>query len=441
MSILDRITDRLGEIQKEMLRDRHPYLTAEASGFSRKWVLKQNGFGCRPVKAQASISMAKNPPPLPGSPPPAAKVPPTPPSGPAPPSQAIPASSTVATAHGDERHATEDCPQPPPFDMLEIPDGMDAMGFGYAAKCARRWFSGPAHVIADKSKAIVQPAFVDDRTFKLEWIRKFGKVRKRYDLLLSTNRKPTDEENIYNAAAQAAALEKLRGFMSQSKHKFSGALDTLAACGNDRQLLHQRFQFQLAAVSMPDVLGNYSTAMNDLAASLANFNLYAAIARARIKTAQYNRYDTHPWRQCVHSSVEITHIYVYVKDVYSFNDRTGSSISQYLGHWNRQGVIVTVDAALAEQISKLDELLEHERDNVPRWYVPPIPANLDKPVDVKSSLRKADVFYPVRNRDFQGWRNLKGRGGDFVIFSDLERIELPKPIVLDLGETCWEYQR
>jgi len=62
MSIIERIADRLGEIQKEMLRDRHPYLSAEPVGFGRKWVLKQNGFGCRPVKAQASISMAKNPP-------------------------------------------------------------------------------------------------------------------------------------------------------------------------------------------------------------------------------------------------------------------------------------------------------------------------------------------------------------------------------------------
>ena len=441
MSILERIADRLGEIQKEMLRDRHPFLTAESAGFSRKWVLKENGLGCRPVKAQAAISMAKNPPPLPGSPPPAAKAPSTLPANSESPSKATPASPTVASALAGEPDSTEDCPQPPPFDMLEIPDGMDAMGFSYAARCARRWFNGSAHVIADKSKAIVQPAFVDDSSCKLQWVLKFGKVRRRYDQLLATNLKSTTPENIYNDAARNDLGKNLQHFMVQSKHQFSGVLDTLAACGNDKQLLHQRFQFQRVVVSVPDVLGNHTTVMNDLAASLANFHLYAAVATAKISRTQYNRYDTHPWRQCVRASVEITHIYVYVKDVYSFNDRQGSTVSQYLGHWNRQGVIITVDAALAEQISKLAEFLEHERDNIPRWYVPPIPDYLDKPVDIKSSLRKPDVFYPVRNRDFQHWRNLKGRGGDFVIFSDLERIALPKPIELDLGETCWEYTR
>ena len=100
-----------------------------------------------------------------------------------------------------------------------------------------------------------------------------------------------------------------------------------------------------------------------------------------------------------------------------------------------------MDAALAEQISRVSKMLEHERDNVPRWYVSPLPDYLDKPVDAKSSLRAADVFFPVRNRDFQRWRKLKGRGGDFVIYSDFDRIELSKPITLDLGEVCWDYTR
>lgn len=325
--------------------------------------------------------------------------------------------------------------------MLDIPDGMDAMGFSYAAHCARRWFNGPAHVIPDGSNAPLGQAFVDDGSCKMKWVRKFGNVQARYERLLASNLKPTEKENIYNGAAQLVLLDKLRQFLTPPNHLFSGTLDTLPACGHDLQLLHQRFQFQRVGVSMPDVLGSYTTVMNDLAASLANFDLYAAIATARISTLRYNRYDTEPWKRCVHAKVEITHVYVYVKDAYSFNDHPGSAVSQYLGHWNRAGVIITVDAALAEQISKFSKLLEHERDNVPRWYVPPLQEQLDRPVDTKSSLRKADVFYPVRNRDFQNWRNLKGRGGDFVIYSDLERIRLTKPITLDLGETCWEFTK
>jgi len=67
--------------------------------------------------------------------------------------------------------------------------------------------------------------------------------------------------------------------------------------------------------------------------------------------------------------------------------------------------------------------------------------HLDKPVDIKSKLRKSEVYYPVRNRDFRQWRELKNRGGDFVIYSDFKRIKLAKPIVVDLGEVCWEYKR
>ena len=46
----------------------------------------------------------------------------------------------------------------------------------------------------------------------------------------------------------------------------------------------------------------------------------------------------------------------------------------------------------------------------------------------------------MRNRDFRRWRELKGRGGDFIIFSNFERIKLPQPIVLDSGEKQREWE-
>jgi hypothetical protein len=335
----------------------------------------------------------------------------------------------------------EDCPQPPPFDMLDLPEGMKAMGFKYAAHCANKWFNGKAHVIEEEQKgnpAVIQPAeFVDKDTFNLDWILKFGDVRARYKHLLAI--KPDDVENVYNNNARQELVKLLRQFMSQHNYFYSGTLDTLADCGKDPQVLHQRFQFQHVRVTNFDVLGGYTTAMNDLAASLANFNFYAAIATAKISTQQYMRYGE-KWWSCTKTTVEITHIYVYAKDIYSFNDKT--NISQYLGHWNRQGVIIALDAGFAEQSSKLlSPKYRYELGNVPQTYLPPLPAHLDKPVDVKSSLRKADVFYPVRNRHFRRWREIKGRGADFLIFSNMERIKLPKPIVVELDEVCKEYTR
>jgi hypothetical protein len=343
----------------------------------------------------------------------------------------------AAKEKSSDEEDREDCPQPPPFDMLDLPEGMQAMGFKNAAYLAKRWFNGKAHTIPDKSDAVLDAEFVDTDTFKLSWILRFGNVRERYQHLLKNN--PKLKENIYNSGAQRQLQKALKRFVDENGFYYADTMDTLAACYNDKQSLHRQFQFQYVAVSMPDVLGGYTTVMNDLSASLANFAIYAAPAKVEFFTQQYHRYDHYPWLRCVRTQAKVTHIYVYVMDRYSFNDKT--AISQYLGHWNRSGVIIGVDAAASEQASKVWDRLAHESGNAPKQYLPPLPEHLAKPVDTGSKLRKAEVFYPVRNRDFQQWRNLKGRGGDLMVFSDFERIKLPEPIELDLGETSWEYKQ
>ena len=65
----------------------------------------------------------------------------------------------------------------------------------------------------------------------------------------------------------------------------------------------------------------------DLGGSLGNFSLYAAVARAKVHRADFQR-----------STVTVTHVYVYAKDNYSFTGEPGKP-SQYLGHWNKTGVV------------------------------------------------------------------------------------------------------
>jgi len=38
-------------------------------------------------------------------------------------------------------------------------------------------------------------------------------------------------------------------------------------------------------------------------------------------------------------------------------------------------------------------------------------------------------------------QKIKGRSRDFLIFSNLERVKLPKPMTLELDEVCREYKR
>ncbi len=276
-------------------------------------------------------------------------------------------------------------------------------------------------------------------------------MRERYAHLLATGlNADRTAQNIYNNDAKDELKKKFSQFIAQHNNYFSGTLETLTECGGDIQKLHQQYQFQYAKVAMDEVLGGPiqivqnkvrgGELMNDLAASLANFNIYAAIATAKISTLQYMSYDKTPWQSCTRTKVEITHIWVYAKDSYSFNDKT--SASQYLGHWNRRGVIVAYDAFAAQEASKRGPSgYELELGNEPKPYLPPVPAQLDKPVDTGSSMKEKEVFYPVRNRDFRSWRDLKKRGGDFVIFSNSEKVKLPTPIIIDLGEVCREYKR
>ncbi len=113
-------------------------------------------------------------------------------------------------------------------------------------------------------------------------------------------------------------------------------------------------------------------------------------------------------------------MYVYARDSYSFND-TGVD-SQYLGHWNKTGVVLHPAAALAD-MSKSGYELGNET-------LPPFP------IDIAGRLLVKDIYYPIRNRDFVVWRQKKGRGGDFLVYSDLKLIKLSMPMVLDFGEVC-----
>ncbi|WP_330996364.1 DUF6402 family protein [Burkholderia cepacia] len=52
---------------------------------------------------------------------------------------------------------------------------------------------------------------------------------------------------------------------------------------------------------------------------------------------------------CSPTAGTITHIYVYRKDNYFFNDK-GDGNSQYLGHWNKKDMILSYRAAVSDLI-------------------------------------------------------------------------------------------
>ena len=189
----------------------------------------------------------------------------------------------------------------------------------------------------------------------------------------------------------------------------------------DLREFHNNWQFQFLSITNWDTLENLSP--TDLTGALASFNIYIAIGNVEVSSEKYFKYEKSGNTYCINATGKITHVYAYVKDNYSFNGE------QYLGHWNKYGVIIAPGSLLTRASStKRDSDLDI-------WS-----RSINKPVDTQKSLfgkfRKSDVYFPVYNADYNRWRATHHRGNDFMIYSKPVRLKLKKPIDLDLGEIC-----
>ena len=325
----------------------------------------------------------------------------------------------------------EECEKPPVFDMLDIPDTMEKIKWPVSAKLARRWFSNPKHIYND-DKHSVQP--IDDKTITLDWVMKFGNVREKLNELLS--------KSIYSEAAAIAAKtivnRKLTDLFVNQRH---GNLSfTTSPFLDDLRKFHIDWQFQLMKITAWDTLdGLYLT---DLSGSLANFAIYVAIGNVVITGDQYYKYDGKAGTKtyCRDPIAEISHIYVYINDNYSFNDKKGYRSSQYLGHWNKRGIILTNGGRISTLTN--NKLVKTEfgnsREVETDWNE--VVTGFDKPVDTRKRIfrkfRKSDVYFPIHNRDYRAWREKHHRGGDVMIYSKPKYMKLKNPIRLTLETIC-----
>ncbi len=281
----------------------------------------------------------------------------------------------------------------PPFDIQEIPDAMRATHMPVGAKLMEKWFAGELNYSPDDAAEAAMtnqdgkpypPGMIDSKTIKMDWILEFSRAKERYEFLINTA--------IYNELARNEVLRKLAPYARR------GIVDLNAwkECP-DLPSLHKRFQFQLGSVdgTLEQKFAMFIAEQSrgtpdDLTAALGSFNFYAAIASARIEPGV----------------MTVTHIVVYVKDSYTFGTKPDEA-SQYLGHWNRKGVIV-VPTFVAAQVSNID------------W--------LEFPVAIYTSGPKYMVYYPVKNSTFREWQMRHRQGGDFIIYSDCVPIRLKTPI-------------
>ncbi len=239
----------------------------------------------------------------------------------------------------------------------------------------------------------------DMSTIKLDWILRFPRAKRQFDYLINEMiRSPKSRIRLYKLLIP---------------HKDCAArLYTDDICGNDLRDLHRRFQFQYSKVDSTfgqkietqlDAQLRNNGVPDDLSGALGSFNIYMALGSARFS-----------WDVDSHRTIaEVTGVWVYVKDNYTFTDKSNER-SQYLGHWSSDGVIIVPYSAIAAFSNS---------EHIP--YVKYAVARGD-------SLIKGNVHYPVENIDFRKWSKIHDRGGDFIIYSDKKFIPISPPIEISL---------
>lgn len=295
----------------------------------------------------------------------------------------------------------------PPFDIQEIPGAMRKEHMPVGAKLMERWFNGRLNYSPDGSEVNQDgkpfaPDMYETGAVTLDWVLKFGRAKEACDYLVNI------------AIRSPEAIDALGNMLVP--YKGMSGLYTDHIVKKDPRELHRLFQF--ASVRVGGTLAD-SVALqlrtqtqnfnrpDDLTGALGSFNLYAAVGHVRFSANFVNGERMSDTR-----IAELTGIWVYVKDNYTFSD--ASNAAQYLGHWSNGGVIVPVHGAMSAS------------------YV-------QSPVTIGSPTSKGNVHYPIHNSDFQQWAQKHKRGGDFVVYTDHRFVPINPPIQLYLrGDVAGE---
>ncbi|EDT41289.1 conserved hypothetical protein [Burkholderia ambifaria MEX-5] len=296
----------------------------------------------------------------------------------------------------------------PAFDIQEIPEAMRKLYLPVSAALMERWFSGRlnySHTPSDELAEINQDGqpyaadMYDASIVKLDWVLRFPRAKKQFDHLVN--------EAIRSQKSRDELYKLLAPYKDCATRLYTDDI-----CGNDLRDIHRRFQFQYSSVDstfgqkietqLSAKLRN-NGAPDDLSGALGSFNIYAALGSARFSWDVDSRRTT----------AEVTGVWVYVKDNYTFTDKNGE-LSQYLGHWSGNGVIVVPYSVAAARLNS--------------EYVPYVKYAVAR----GDSFIKGNVYYPVENSDFRKWAKIHRRGGDFIIYSDKRYVPISPPIKIHL---------
>lgn len=273
------------------------------------------------------------------------------------------------------------------FTLGDIPGAMAREGWSVGAALMRRWLAAPAWTMPGSIKTGDQPPpirAVDTTIVTMTWATRFARVATARQKLVTT----------------WARGERLAPSTRQIGLQFGR---WLASEGRGRRAPF-RFGDLARGVAIVDRLFAVNREIVDSPWYGDPDDLYAALGRALVKLAisgEVTRSANGGWR------IAIDEVGTYIRDTYDFNG------DQPLGSWGSGGLSRV--AMLAPPI--MVDAAEADAETRSRWT--PNPAG--------------QAYWSVDNASFRRFRARSGRGGDFVVLSDVRRSRVSPLVVVEVS--------
>ncbi|PTT17311.1 hypothetical protein DBR12_18485 [Acidovorax sp. HMWF029] len=267
------------------------------------------------------------------------------------------------------------------FQLLDIPEVMRSrLGWPVAASLMERWFRSPAFEMSDSIKRSLTPnqlhklpeAQLDENKVSMAWALGFVRVQAAM-LQLQKN------------WANPAGLKQLQTRIERQSNGRNQQCWRFGNLSQTAKLLDANCQVNIQKI------GESSDPMDDF---------YGAMGEATLKVAVSGIVSP---KGAGKAKIEIDELAFYLRDSYDFND--DSFVSQPLGFWGFNGVVRAL--RFPSNVPITDEWVHEDA----------------------ASLRSKT--YLVQNKHFREWRAKNGKGGDFMIVSDVHRVRLPIPLQLE----------
>lgn len=291
------------------------------------------------------------------------------------------------------------------FEITDIPAAMSKMGWHKSAALLRKWFAyAPKNQASDafekangftrNSSSTYPEDRIDTASISLDWVESFPRKKQAFSKL---------SETLYLTTPRAKSELVKKVYQYRGRR----SLNALEICGGEIAKLHRDFEFQRILIDTTALqkAEQFFGALlqhgkpDDLAGALGGFGMYAAIAEANFKPGLWGGIN-----------VEVTKVAIYVKNPYSFFDDATEGGSQYLGHWNRDGICLVPEGFVAQKANW---------GSWSRYAIQP-----EGPY--------GRTLWPVHNSDFRRWQDVHNAGGDMILYSDYRLVKLSTPIKLSV---------